>query len=77
VAPSKQIPIAWPQNVNMKGLLIAAGQNLKRLLQATGWGKRQMPEELRRSSPRFEHSIRSAARYHAARWADESLHVLT
>jgi hypothetical protein len=30
------------KNVNMKGLLIAAGQNLKRLLQATGWG-RQMP----------------------------------
>jgi hypothetical protein len=25
------------KNVNMKGLLIAAGQNLKRLLQATGW----------------------------------------
>ncbi len=31
------------KNVNMEGLLIAAGQNLKRLLQATGWGKRQMP----------------------------------
>jgi hypothetical protein len=30
-------------NVNIEGLLIAAGQNLKRLLAATGWGRRQAP----------------------------------
>jgi hypothetical protein len=27
-------------NANIQGLLIAAGQNLKRLLAATGWGRR-------------------------------------
>ena len=31
------------QNVNIEGLLIAAGQNLKRLLAATGWGRRHAP----------------------------------
>jgi hypothetical protein len=30
-------------NANRQGLLIAAGQNLKRLLAATGWGRRQAP----------------------------------
>jgi hypothetical protein len=30
-------------NVNIEGLLIAAGQNLKRWLVATGWGRRQAP----------------------------------
>jgi transposase len=30
-------------NVNMEGLLIAAGQNLKRWLVATGWGRRHGP----------------------------------
>ncbi len=30
-------------NVNIEGLLIAAGQNLKRLLTATGWGRRHGP----------------------------------
>ncbi|MCQ3972038.1 MAG: hypothetical protein DPW09_01185 [Anaerolineae bacterium] len=29
--------------VNSEGLLIAAGQNLKRLLSYKGWGKRQGP----------------------------------
>ena len=29
--------------VNIEGLLIAAGQNLKRLLAATGWGRRHAP----------------------------------
>ncbi|MDP9488459.1 MAG: transposase, partial [Actinomycetota bacterium] len=29
--------------VNMEGLLIAAGQNLKRWLAATGWGRRHFP----------------------------------
>jgi transposase len=30
-------------NANVKGLLIAAGQNLKRYLAATGWGRRNAP----------------------------------
>jgi hypothetical protein len=30
-------------NVNIEGLLIAAGQNLKRLLAASGWGRRRAP----------------------------------
>ena len=30
-------------NANVQGLLIAAGQNLKRLLAATGWGRRHAP----------------------------------
>ena len=30
-------------NVNIEALLVAAGQNLKRWLQATGWGRRGMP----------------------------------
>jgi hypothetical protein len=30
--------------VNMEGLLIAAGQNLKRLLSAMGWGRRPWPD---------------------------------
>ncbi len=29
--------------VNIAGVLVAAGQNLKRWLQATGWGRRQWP----------------------------------
>jgi transposase len=29
--------------VNMEGLLVAAGQNIKRLLQAKGWGRRPWP----------------------------------
>lgn len=31
------------ENVNIEALLIAAGQNLKRLLAATGWGSRHAP----------------------------------
>ena len=31
------------ENVNIEGLLIAAGQNLKRWLAATGWGRRHAP----------------------------------
>ena len=31
------------ENVNIQGLLIAAGQNLKRFLTATGWGRRHAP----------------------------------
>jgi transposase len=30
-------------NANIQGLLIAAGQNLKRFLAATGWGRRNVP----------------------------------
>ena len=30
-------------NVNVEGLLVAAGQNLKRFLAATGWGRRRAP----------------------------------
>ena len=30
-------------NVNIEALLIAAGQNLKRWLRATGWGRRDLP----------------------------------
>jgi transposase len=30
-------------NANIQGLLIAAGQNLKRILAATGWGRRHAP----------------------------------
>ncbi|MDN5872701.1 MAG: IS1182 family transposase [Nitrococcus sp.] len=31
------------RNANIQGLLVAAGQNLKRLLVATGWGRRHAP----------------------------------
>jgi len=31
------------RNANIQGLLIATGQNLKRLLAATGWGRRHAP----------------------------------
>jgi hypothetical protein len=35
-------------NVNIKGLLVAAGQNLKRFLAATGWGRRHaLPDRAR------------------------------
>jgi hypothetical protein len=30
-------------NANIQGLLIAVGQNLKRFLAATGWGRRHAP----------------------------------
>jgi hypothetical protein len=30
-------------NANIQGLLIASGQNLKRFLAATGWGRRHAP----------------------------------
>ena len=31
------------ESVNSEGLLIAAGQNLKRLLASSGWGRRHAP----------------------------------
>ena len=37
--------------VNIAALLVAAGQNLKRWLQATGWGRRQWPGGAARPVP--------------------------
>jgi len=39
----RQFRLRGLQNVNIEGLLIAAGQNLKRWLAATGWGRRHGP----------------------------------
>jgi transposase len=39
----RQFRLRGLANVNMEGLLIAAGQNLKRWLAATGWGRRHGP----------------------------------
>lgn len=39
----RQFRLRGVANVNMEGLLIAAGQNLKRWLAATGWGRRHGP----------------------------------
>jgi transposase len=39
----RQFRLRGLQKVNMQGLLIAAGQNLKRFLAATGWGRRHGP----------------------------------
>ena len=39
----RQFRLRGLQRVNMEGLLIAAGQNLKRWLAATGWGRRHGP----------------------------------
>ena len=40
----RQFRLRGLQKVNMEGLLIAAGQNLKRLLSAEGWGRRPWPD---------------------------------
>jgi len=40
----RQFRLRGLQKVNMEGLFIAAGQNLKRLLGATGWGRRPWPD---------------------------------
>ncbi len=40
----RQFRLRGLQKVNMEGLFIAAGQNLKRLLSATGWGRRPWPD---------------------------------
>jgi transposase len=40
----RQFRLRGLQKVNMEGLLIAAGQNLKRLLSARGWGLRPWPD---------------------------------
>lgn len=39
----RQFRLRGLQRVNMEGLLVAAGQNLKRWLSATGWGQRHGP----------------------------------
>jgi len=40
----RQFRLRGLQKVNMEGLFIAAGQNLKRLLSVTGWGRRPWPD---------------------------------
>jgi hypothetical protein len=40
----RQFRLRGLMKVNMEGLFIAAGQNLKRLLSATGWGRRPWPD---------------------------------
>ncbi len=39
----RRLRLAGLMNANIQGLLIATGQNPKRLLAATGWGHRQAP----------------------------------
>jgi hypothetical protein len=39
----RQFRLRGLKQVNMEGLLVAAGQNLKRFLAATGWGRRHGP----------------------------------
>jgi transposase len=40
----RQFRLRGLAKVNMEGLFIAAGQNLKRLVSATGWGRRPRPD---------------------------------
>ena len=40
----RQFRLRGLMKVNMEGLFIAAGQNLKRLLSAKGWGRRPWPD---------------------------------
>jgi hypothetical protein len=39
----RQFRLRGLEKVNMVGLMVAAGQNLKRWLKATGWGRRNLP----------------------------------
>jgi hypothetical protein len=39
----RRLRLRGPMNANIQGLLVAAGQNLKRFLAATGWGRRHAP----------------------------------
>jgi transposase len=41
----RQFRLRGLMKVNIEGLFIAAGQNLKRLLSATGWGRRPWPDD--------------------------------
>jgi hypothetical protein len=40
----RQFRLRGLQKVNMEGLMIVSGQNLKRLLSAKGWGRRPWPD---------------------------------
>jgi hypothetical protein len=40
----RQFRLRGLKKVNIEGLFIAAGQNLKRLLSAKGWGRRPWPD---------------------------------
>ena len=39
----RQLRLRGLLNANIQGLLIAAGQNLKRFLAVAGWGRRHAP----------------------------------
>ena len=43
MAPDAAVPFTALWRVNTEAFLIAAGQNLKRLLQRQGWGRRPLP----------------------------------
>jgi Transposase DDE domain len=49
-------------NANIQGLLIATGQNLKRFLAATGWGRRHAPCGSRMALPREPQRLVAAFR---------------
>ena len=40
----RQFRLRGLAKVNMEGLMVAAGQSLKRLLSARGWGRRPWPD---------------------------------
>jgi transposase len=50
-------------NANIQGLLTAAGQNLKRFLAATGWGRRQAPCGSLLALPREPERLSAASRW--------------
>ena len=56
----RQFRLRGLQKVNMEGLFIAAGQNLKRLLSAKGWGRRpgrmEQPVSLRSETANLHHA---------------------
>ena len=50
------------ENANIQGLLIATGQNVKRLLAATGWGRRHAPYGSLMALPRDPRRLVAACR---------------
>ena len=60
------------RNANIQGLLIAAGQNLKRLLAATGWGRRHAPCGSLLAVPAGALGLSAASRGILIRLEDES-----
>jgi hypothetical protein len=54
-------------NANIQGLLIAAGQNLKRFLAATGWGRRHAPSGSLLALPGAPGRISAASGYRPIR----------